>query len=67
MKVWVTKADWHQIINVKINQIQGWIKRASQDITKSKVSTNGKTRNNKNLVSESDANSAFNRIMSEGI
>jgi len=67
MKIWVTKADWYTVTQVKVNLVQGWIKRANQEIQKLKSSTNGKTRNNKNLISESDAKAVFNDLMQNGI
>lgn len=67
MKVWVSKADWYTVTQVKINLVGGWIKRADQEIKKLKSSTNGKTRNNKNLVSAEQAKRVFEKLMSEGI
>ena len=67
MKVWVQKADWFVVTNVKVNLLSGWIETANQKIQKLKSSTNGKSRNNKNLISTEDAKTVFADLVKNGI
>ena len=64
MKTWLLRADWDHVRKVKINLIGNWVRIANLDIQKNK---NGKTRNNKNLISQSDANEILQGLISEGI
>ena len=67
MKVWVNKAAYYDVKNVKVNLIQGWIAKAQEGINKLKNAKNGKSRNHKNLQSADNARSVFERLQSEGI
>ena len=65
MKIWIQKVDWFLLVNVKINKLKGWIERYHFEQTKN--TQNGKSRNNKNLVSTEQAKRVFDELMQDGI
>lgn len=67
MKMWVTKSNWYDAKNVRINKIQTWIKNAQRDIYRKRSNENKGTRQNKNLVSSGDAIGVIESLRKEGI